>query len=121
MSMTPSSRTLGFGAAVLAIVLSGHPVTAQKQVVPPANIPAGGPAISLPVDRKTTQLLTVAGDLIAEKMWKEATTVLQKLLDSREDSFAEVTRVGPDGKTITRLVSARSEAARLLQTLPEAG
>src|SRR5437016_3629444 len=82
-------------------------------------------ALSMPTDRKAEKSIQAAQDLIKEEKWGEAASILQKLLESKEDIFVEVERrtKGPDGKEqVTRQrTSLRVEANRLLGTMPAKG
>src|SRR6266480_4910269 len=82
-------------------------------------------ALSMPTDRKAEKSIQAAQDLIKEEKWGEAASILQKLLESKEDIFVEVERrtKGPDGKEqVTRQrTSLRVEANRLLGTMPTKG
>src|SRR5207249_11444748 len=82
-------------------------------------------ALSIPTDRKSQKSIDAAQDMIKEEKWGEAASILQKLLESKEDIFVEVERrtKGPDGKEqITRQqTSLRVEANRLLGTMPAKG
>jgi hypothetical protein len=70
---------------------------------------------------RQSRLLAAAGELIEQQKWVEAVQALQAILDASEDSLVSVTRAGPDGKPMARMVSSRLEAQRLLAALPEAG
>lgn len=75
-------------------------------------------AVSLPRDNKMKSRIEAAQDYIKSGDWAEACNVLQKLLEIKEDVFAEISRKGADGKPITALVSVRTEANRLVASLP---
>src|SRR5262245_60085944 len=51
-------------------------------------------AITLPTDRDAAKLLGAAVDCIKEEDWSNACLALQKLLDSKEDSFYEERKKG---------------------------
>jgi outer membrane protein assembly factor BamB len=53
--------------------------------------------------------------------WPTAIEILQDVLDGPEDTFVPVVRMGPDGKETTAWVGARTEALRLLASLPKDG
>jgi outer membrane protein assembly factor BamB/tetratricopeptide (TPR) repeat protein len=102
----------------------------MKKAVPgqPATEPAKEEmtdALSMPTDRKAEKSIQAAQDLIKEESWGQAASILQKLLESKEDIFVEVERrtKGPDGKEqVTRQrTSLRVEANRLLGTMPAKG
>jgi outer membrane protein assembly factor BamB/tetratricopeptide (TPR) repeat protein len=82
-------------------------------------------ALNIPTDRKAQQSINAAQDLIKEENWGQAATILQKLLESKEDIFVEVERrtKGPDGKekVARQRTSLRVEANRLLGTMPAQG
>jgi outer membrane protein assembly factor BamB len=72
--------------------------------------------VTLPTDRKAKQSISLARDMIENKLWSDATLVLQKLLDTQEDLFVEVDRNG-----VNHWVSLHGEANRLLSTMPPQG
>src|SRR5947207_10313426 len=82
-------------------------------------------ALSMPTDRKAEKQIQAAQDLIKEEKWGEAASILQKLLESKEDIFVEVERrtKGSDGKeqVTKQRTSLRVEANRLLGTMPAKG
>lgn len=103
---------------------------ARKPVVLPAPIPPGGEpgkdneltdAISFPKDTKAKKSLDAAEDFIKEGAWGEAAHVLQSLLNKKEDSFVRVVRKAAHGGETPHWVSIRSEANRLLGTMPPNG
>jgi outer membrane protein assembly factor BamB len=109
-----------------------------QPVVQPVRQPKGGPAvppqppptekdptefshaIDLPKDPRVSQQIQAAQDYIAEEDWLTACEVLQALLQHNQDYFMKVERNGPGGKTVS-WVSVKSEADRLLATLPPKG
>jgi len=62
-----------------------------------------------------------AEEYIKDAQWATATRALQDLIDRREDVFVPITREGPGGKKVDTWVSIKSEANRLLGTLPREG
>src|SRR5262245_43895387 len=123
------SRTRNGSVALLIALLCAlvllAPASAQRRPVlgqpaDGANDPAT-PAVALPKDRKATQVLAAAEDLIKDQDWRPAIRALQTIIDAREDAFVTVTRPGPDGKPLERVIAARAEANRLLLALPAAG
>src|SRR5437660_8834856 len=72
----------------------------------------------LPEKSRYVSHLEKARAAIAEKDWPVATTLLQKLLDLREDSLVRIQRKGPGGKEEKALVSLRCEAEARLAALP---
>ena len=102
---------------------------APPDVPPPAVIPRNLPRRSgrsitrldedspdrppLAVDRQTLKEMDAAGELIARQQYPEALHHLQRVLDSPEDSWLEVT--GPKGPIFQ---SAKREAADRIGTLP---
>jgi outer membrane protein assembly factor BamB len=77
--------------------------------------------LTLPVNALRGRQLEAARDSLAEDDWVMALPLLQRLLRLKQDELAPVTRKGPDGKPVKLLVSARSEANRLLAGLPAGG
>lgn len=78
--------------------------------------------ISLPKDEKGLKKgIQAAQDYIKEEKWDIAISTLQKLVDMTEDVFIPVPTKGTDGKDTVKHVSAKSEAYRLIGSLPKAG
>ena len=67
-------------------------------------------------DRRRTQALKQANELLENKRYTEGIRVLQSLIELPGDSF-----YFPDVETKTKFLSTKSEAMRLLETLPDAG
>lgn len=59
--------------------------------------PSGEPVVELPRDPDTTRRLEAALDYIKTKEWAQATTILQSLIDTREDVFI---RISPELKKL---------------------
>jgi len=79
-------------------------------------------AITLPTDRQVKKRLEVAQeDYIKSEAWTQACSLLQSILDSKEDVFVQVRRKGANNQEQVRWVSARAEANRLLGTMPAKG
>jgi outer membrane protein assembly factor BamB len=77
--------------------------------------------VTIPTDRESKRLIQAAQDYIKKKEWQVVCESLQSLLDGKEDSFLEVTTNDADGKPVTRRVSVRAEANRLIGELPADG
>src|SRR5438132_1995182 len=77
--------------------------------------------VTIPTDRQSKRLIEAAQDYIKKKEWQVVCESLQSLLEGKEDSFLEVTTNDADGKPVTRRVSVRAEASRLLGELPADG
>jgi outer membrane protein assembly factor BamB len=75
--------------------------------------------ITLPTNRDAQQRMNAAQDYIAEQEWAKAVKEIQRLLNNPEDGFVQVSTDGP--KPTTLWVSIRSEANRLLGTMPRDG
>jgi outer membrane protein assembly factor BamB len=102
---------------------AGHRQVQIKMVGPavvggPANGKKAGFAdsFSFPTDRKARRTLEAAEDFIKDQSWGEAAKLLQSLLDTKEDVFVEVKR-----GDATHWTSLKSEANRLLGTMPAEG
>lgn len=114
---------------LLALCLATGGSQAQPKAVPvqadsppsQLNDPIDQSVVSLPRDNKMKSRIEAAQDYIRSQDWAEACNVLQKLIDIREDVFAELMRKGPDGKDVAVLVSVRTEANRMLAALPPKG
>jgi outer membrane protein assembly factor BamB/tetratricopeptide (TPR) repeat protein len=78
-------------------------------------------ALTLPVDRQARRRLDAAEDLIKEEAWGEAARQLQLLLDNKEDVFLQVKRKDVKGAEVQHWTSVRSEANRLIGSMPENG
>lgn len=78
-------------------------------------------AISLPTNRDAQQRMYAAQDYIAEREWARAVKELHRLLCTPEDGFVQVSRDTPGQKQVTLWVSIRSEANRLIGTMPSEG
>src|SRR5579883_2279065 len=106
--------------------LTGGEVAAQPRRPPP--LPLDGPASSLSSVRlvenaQFRQVLNVARDCIHDKDWQDAIKTLQLLLNEKNDSFVKISERDPADpkKEITRWASAKSEANRLLGSMPAKG
>jgi outer membrane protein assembly factor BamB len=96
--------------------------------VGPGGLPGGDKdpsefshALSLPKDNDKKRQLEAAEDYIKIADWGLALPLLQKLVSTREDVFAQIERSGPDGKKKPVMVSVKAEASRLIGTLPKEG
>ncbi len=78
-------------------------------------------AVSLPRDNRMKSRIEAAQDYIKSQDWAEACNVLQKLLEIKEDVFAEIPRKSLEGKSTTAIVSVKTEANRLIASLPPKG
>jgi outer membrane protein assembly factor BamB len=103
---------------VCALVVYTGTVSAQVKI--PAAGDAKEPVLALKKDAKARAALEAAEDFIKEKNWADAIHVLQTVLNRPEDAFLERTVRG-NGKDMVLWVSARAEAARLIDSLPAAG
>ncbi|HEV3236960.1 MAG TPA: PQQ-binding-like beta-propeller repeat protein [Gemmataceae bacterium] len=95
----------------------GGPVVDSMQVDPNDL----GQAITLPTDSKLKQKLVAGRDYISEQDWNNAFTVLQGLLELREDQYVEMTVTAPDGKSRKQWSSVRTEANKLIGSMPPQG
>jgi outer membrane protein assembly factor BamB len=73
--------------------------------------------VRLPIDPRVRRNYREAQRLVESKDWPQAIHLLQSLLDSKEDNFIEAT----EGEAKGRRISIRSEANRLLSSLPREG
>src|SRR5262249_32207467 len=85
----------------------------------PAPGEVGG--IVLATQARYASHLETARAAIDRKDWAVATTLLQKVLDLKEDHLVTVTRPGPGGKEVKAMVGLRDEAGRILAGMPPAG
>jgi outer membrane protein assembly factor BamB/tetratricopeptide (TPR) repeat protein len=107
----------------------GRPVIIMDKAVPPAPAADNGPrdgfensGLSLPKDEKgLREKIKAAVDYIDDKNWAIAIPHLQKLVDMPEDVFVKIPGKTPDGKDSVKHVSAKSEAYRLIGSLPKGG
>jgi outer membrane protein assembly factor BamB len=72
-------------------------------------------------DAKMRKLLDAAQSFVAEEQWDDAAAVLLNLVQRAEDTLLEVAAKDKDGREVKKLVSARAEAQRLLDTMPAKG
>jgi outer membrane protein assembly factor BamB len=116
------------GGAVMPAA-PGQPLGPGAPIPAPAGPPGFGPssdseftdAITLPTDRQVKKRLEAAqDDYIKHESWAEASQLLQKVLNSKEDVFVQVRRK-TGGQEKVHWVSARAEANRLLGTMPANG
>ena len=105
-------------------------VQIQPFPLPPGGIPrdpAGEPVVELPRDPDTKRRLEAALDYIRSKEWPQATSILQSLIDSREDVFIRMTpelsklmtEAVPGIKAGSLDMSVRSLANSLVARLPK--
>jgi outer membrane protein assembly factor BamB len=102
-------------AAVVVLFSAGESLAQMPQ------IGQHGGVITLPTDRKAQQVMQKGQELIEEKEWNKAVEALQYLLNTPEDGFVQITREAPGRAPITLWVSIRSEANRLIGTMPGDG
>jgi outer membrane protein assembly factor BamB len=79
------------------------------------------PVIQLPTDARLKKKLAAAGDYINGQSWEGASRILQSLLDTEQDSFVIVPGKDAQGRPTTHEVSVKTEANRLLESLPPRG
>jgi outer membrane protein assembly factor BamB len=121
---------------LLAAVLIALPAAGEAQVkvmkaaqplgpLPPPPPGADGQfteAITLPSDRTIKKRLQMAEeDSIKSKAWSEAVRLLQSILDNANDVFVQVKRPLKYNPDKVRWVSAKTEANRLIGTMPQEG
>src|SRR5262249_58285287 len=94
-----------------------NPATPAAHADPDKN----ADVLNLPTDRQAQKKVEAAADYIKIQSWADAVRLLQSLLDATEDVFIPLRTKDKDGKPATHWVSARSEATRLLGSLPPAG
>jgi outer membrane protein assembly factor BamB len=88
---------------------------------PAADPTEFGEGISLPKDNQLSSKIEAAHDYIATEDWKQATELLQHLIEIPADVFAQLPRKAADGKETKIWTSVRGEAKRILATLPRKG
>src|SRR5947209_2516789 len=97
----------------------------RAPIQPRDNPPGDGDftdAVTLPTDRQVKKRLEAAqDDYIKNEAWAEASRLLQSILDNKQDVFVQMKRKGEDGKEKTHWISARTEADRLLGSMPANG
>jgi outer membrane protein assembly factor BamB len=67
------------------------------------------------------QAINVARDCVRDKAWEEGVTVLQSLLDNKEDHYVQVRDRDAHGREMLRWTSVKFEANNLLGSMPAAG
>lgn len=123
------SRTSGlvFCVAAAAVCAAHALVTPFGRADDPKKEPPGEPErgrpqfshfIKLPSSDDLENKLEAAPDYLRGGDWARGTRLLQAVLDHPEDAFVPVRRAGRDG---VAWVSARTEANRLLATVPPRG
>jgi outer membrane protein assembly factor BamB/tetratricopeptide (TPR) repeat protein len=129
-----------FGWAVTDVVLGQQIEVKQAIAQPGVVIQPGG--IMQPVDPgKTTggsaasqlssikiiessehrRVINVARDCVRDKAWEEGVTLLQTLLDSKEDHYVQVRDKDAQGRETTRWTSVKFEANNLLGAMDPEG
>jgi outer membrane protein assembly factor BamB/tetratricopeptide (TPR) repeat protein len=93
----------------------------QPPPAPPKDPTEFSQAIDLPKDKRAADKVEAVGDYIDKEDWATACDTLQDLLQLDRDYFMKVPRKGQDGKETVVWVSVKSEADRLLNSLPKAG
>src|SRR5438046_613872 len=116
--MTRTSRIALLLITVTTLAAAGTRSAPQDVPKPPTRF---SHIVKLPTSEELETNLAVAPDYLKAGGWARAIRLLQWILDHSEDAFVAVPRPGPDGKETVGWVSARSEARRLLGTLPAAG
>ena len=112
------------------LVVGAKPVQLQVQPiqkgpglpgVKPVDPTENQQAIELPKNPDASKKLEAAGDYIKDEDWVTATKILQDLLEHKENYQTKVVRKAEDGKETVIWVSIKSEADRLVATLPKDG
>src|SRR5262245_41632463 len=109
---------LASGLSVVLLALLSCRVRAEQPV--PKNEPLSDFTL-LPEKSRYVSHLEKARAAIDAKDWPVAATLLQKLLDLREDSLVPLTPKSAGSKEEKILVSLRGEAEAMLAALPLAG
>jgi len=118
--MARTSRVgLLLGTALALATAGAWPATGQPPADTAKLTARFSHIITLPTNEALETNLAVAPDYLGAKDWGKAIHVLQWILENAEDAFVAVKRPRADGKDTIGWVSARSEARRLLATLPE--
>ncbi len=124
-----TASVLGAGLFLLVpvlgqIIVDGPALKAPPKLPKPADgstLSAQYSAIKLIENSNFRQYLNVARDCIKDKAWQDAVTAIQTILDNKEDFYAQVTELGPDGKKTQRWTSVKFEANNLLGSMPDEG
>jgi outer membrane protein assembly factor BamB len=107
------------------VVIVPNPAGQQMPAQSPGNDDHYSEGITLSTDRNIKKILEAAQELVEEaaknNSWSEAAGLLQQVLDVKEDVFVPTKRRSVDGQEKTLQVSARSEANRLLESMPAKG
>jgi hypothetical protein len=77
--------------------------------------------VAPPTDALARSRLDAARDYLAQEDWANAILLLQRILDRDRETMVPLTSKAADGKEITIHVGLRSEALRMLATLPPKG
>jgi len=114
-------------AQKLPAVEAAQPNVAQPPQPQPGQPGQPGDAIeqesniTLKRDNEKAAKIEAAQDYINTEDWKQATELLQLLLQLESDVFAQLPRKDAEGKVTKVWTSVRGEAKRLVATLPKAG
>src|SRR5581483_207499 len=102
----------------MKVVQGGRPVDVQT----PAGSGELTDALTFPTNREIKKRLELAEeDYIKNEAWMQTCQLLQSVLDKPEDVFVQVRRKGANNQEQMRWASARTEANRLLGTMPSKG
>ncbi len=104
---------------VVRLSAPGQPARARRETPGPNPVAVGD--VVLATGSPFASHLDKARAEIDKKDWAAATTLLQKLLDRKEDSLVVVTRKVPGGRGAKAVVGLRGEAERLLAGMPPEG
>lgn len=97
----------------------GRPI--KKQPTTTGSNPAQLSAIKLEENPDYRKAINVARDCINDRIWGEAITALQLLLDLKEDHYVQVRERDASGKETVRWASVKYEANNLLNSMPDEG
>jgi outer membrane protein assembly factor BamB/tetratricopeptide (TPR) repeat protein len=127
-------------AGLLAVWSTPAPAQViQIQAQPaPAPFPPGGPggkkeakdnegksnqfsAVKLIENTVYRQYVNAARDAIQDKAWDDAITILQKILDTKEDNYVQMREKDPSGREVLRWTSVKFAANNMLGSMAPEG
>ena len=109
----------GLAFISVLVLLFPSPVSAAEEKPVPA--PDVADVLSISTYPHVSRQVAAAQALLEARDWKKAIALLQPLLDRKDDVLIEVKIRKPEGRTTSRIISARVEAIRLLEAMPEEG
>jgi len=119
---TAEGQVVQKGRPVRAQIIIGQPAQPIAPAMPGSASGNQFSAIKLVEKTEYRQFINVARDCITDKKWDDALTVLQTILDNKEDFYVQVKeRDRRTGQEEVRWSSVKFEANNLLGSMPDEG